>query len=249
MFDEELARHTKRKKRVLTGILAIVAVLAIAVTVFFTAYITSYRVEGNIYVEDQEIVDQIFASHMEQRFFYAWFKNLTGAKKPVESLSDYSLRFSPDLSVTVTVTENSVAGAVSWQGSLYYFDKNGFVMAADIDLDRTVPIVEGLAFEGIALYSRLDCGQTDLVDGILQLTQLLSENGIEVDSIFYDENAHATIRFGDIRVTLGSRQYMTDKIAELKAIIDSGGFTGLKGTLHLESFTEGSNQSFIFDRE
>lgn len=42
-MDEKLARHKKRKKRILTGILAIVGVLAIAVTVFFTAYVADCR--------------------------------------------------------------------------------------------------------------------------------------------------------------------------------------------------------------
>lgn len=44
MLDEKLARHKKRKKRILTGILAIVGILAIAVTVFFTAYVADCQI-------------------------------------------------------------------------------------------------------------------------------------------------------------------------------------------------------------
>ena len=83
----------------------------------------------------------------------------------------------------------------------------------------------------------------------MQLTQLLDDNEIAVDSISYDEKMQAVIALGDVKVSLGSRDNMTDKIAELCAILDSGGLNGLKGTLHLENCGDGSTSSYIFDRE
>ena len=83
----------------------------------------------------------------------------------------------------------------------------------------------------------------------MQLTQLLDDNEIAADSISYDEKMQAVIALGDVKVSLGSRDNMTDKIAELCAIIDSGGLSGLKGTLHLENCGDGSTSSYIFDRE
>ena len=55
MLDEKLARHKKRKKRILTGILAIVGVLAIAVTAFFTAYVADCQITGSQYGQEEEI--------------------------------------------------------------------------------------------------------------------------------------------------------------------------------------------------
>lgn len=249
MFDEELARHTRRKKRIFTGILAIVGILAIAVTVFFTAYITDYRIEGSHYVQEEEIIDEIFSTPMEQRFLYALFRSLTNTQKQVNGLESYEVKFSPDLSVTVSVTENPIVGAVNWEDSLYYFDRYGFIMAQDIDLQETVPVVEGTGFENICLYEYLESEQSGLAEDMLQLTQLLADNGITVDAICYDEKRQVTVMFGEVKVSLGSRDNMTDKIAELCAILENGYLSGLKGTLHLENYKEGSGSSYIFDRE
>lgn len=48
----------------------------------------------------------------------------------------------------------------------------------------------------------------------MQLTQLLDDNEIAADSISYDEKMQAVIALGDVKVSLGSRDNMTDKIAE-----------------------------------
>ena len=111
-------------------------------------------------------------------------------------------------------------------------------MAKNIDVSSTVPVVDGSNFTNVSLYEQLGGVKSSLAEDILQLTQLLDDNEIAADSISYDE-----------KVSLGSRDNMTDKIAELCAILDSGELSGLKGTLHLENCGDGSTSSYIFDRE
>ena len=249
MFDEELARHTKRKKRILTGILAIVGILAIAVTVFFTAYITDCQIVGSQYSEEKEIEDKLFSTPMEQRFFYQLFRKVTHTQKSIDGIAEYQMEFSPDLSVKVTVTENPIIGAVRWEHHLYYFDRYGYVLAMDIESSDMVPIVNGSNFQNVSLYTHLDSENSSMAEDILQLTQLLTDSGISADAVSYDEKMQAVITLGDVKVSLGTRDNMTDKIAELCAIIESGGLNGLKGTLHLENCGDGSTNSYIFDRE
>lgn len=249
MFDEELARHKKRKKRILTGILAIVGILAIAVTVFFTAYITDCQIVGSQYSEEQEIEDKLFSTPMEQRFFYQLFRKITHTQKTIDGIAGYQMEFSPDLSVKITVTENPIVGAVRWEHHLYYFDRYGYVLAMDIASSGMVPVVNGNSFQDVSLYTHLNSENNSLAEDILQLTQLLTDNGISADAVSYDEKMQAVITLGEVKVSLGTRDNMTDKITELCAIIESGGLTGLKGTLHLENCGDGSTSSYIFDRE
>ena len=249
MFDEELARHTKRKKRILTGILAIVGILAIAVTVFFTAYITDCQITGSQYGEEQEIEAQLFSTPMEQRFFYQLFRKLTHTHKEIDGIASYQMEFSTDLSVKVTVTENPIIGAVKKEHHRYYFDRYGYVLAKDIDISTMVPVVDGSEFTNVTLYKHLDSAKDTLAEDILQLTQLLSDNEITADAISYDSRMNVTITLGEVKISLGSRENMTDKIAELCAIRASGNLDGLKGTLHLENCGDGSTSSYIFDRE
>ena len=206
-MDEKLARHKKRKKRILTGILAIVGVLAIAVTVFFTAYVADCQITGSQYGQEEEIENELFSTPMDQRFFYQFFRKLTHSQK------------------------------------------YGYVMAKNIDISSTVPVVDGSNFTNVSLYEQLGGVKSSLAEDILQLTQLLDDNEIAADSISYDEKMQAVIALGDVKVSLGSRDNMTDKIAELCAILDSGELSGLKGTLHLENCGDGSTSSYIFDRE
>lgn len=250
MYQEKIERHRRKKKQIITGILAMVVVLAAAVTIFFTVYISSYTVTGNIYVEEQEIIDEIFGTPMEQRFFYSYFRNLLHRNRDVRFLSSYKLHFSPNLSVTVEVTENAIAGAVSWEGRQYYFDRYGYVMAVDAVIKEQVPIVEGVDLERIQLYEKLESAEGNIVEEVLQLTQLLSGYQIAADSILYAGDGTATVVLGDIRVSMGSSDSMAGKVSELSDIIASGTLQGLKGTLHLESYGSGSSgSSFIFDRE
>ena len=251
MFDEELARHAKRKKRILTGFLAIVGLLAIAVTVFFTAYITDCQITGSQYGQEQQIEAELFSTPMEQRFFYQLFRKLTHTQKKIDGLAGYQMEFSPDLSMKVTVTENPIVGAVKWEHNRYYFDRYGYVLAKDIEVSGMVPVVDGSVFKNVALYEHLDGTKSgsSLAEDILQLTQLLADNDITADAISYDSKLDVTITLGDVKVSLGSRDNMTDKIAELCAIQASGNLAGLKGTLHLENCGDGSTSSYIFDRE
>ena len=134
MLDEKLARHKKRKKRILTGILAIVGVLAIAVTAFFTAYVADCQITGSQYGQEEEIENELFSTPMDQRFFYQFFRKLTHSQKQLNGVASYRMEFSPDLSVKVIVTENPIIGAVSWEHNRYYFDRYGYVMAKNIDI-------------------------------------------------------------------------------------------------------------------
>ena len=249
MFDEELARHKKRKKRILTGVLAIVGLLAIAVTAFFTAYISDCQVIGSQYGQEAQIEKELFSTPMEQRFFYQLFRKLAHTQKQIDGLASYQMDFSTDLSVRVTVTENPIIGAVKWEHNRYYFDRYGYIMAKNVELDTMVPVIDGSGFENVMLYEKLSGVKDTFAEDILQLMQLLVDNGITVDAISYDAKMQVTITFGEIKVSLGSRDNMTDKIAELCAIIESGGLSGLKGTLHLENCGDGSTNSYIFDRE
>lgn len=250
MFDEELARHKKRKKRILTGVLAIVGLLAIAVTAFFTAYVGDCQIVGSQYGQEAQIEKELFSTPMEQRFFYQLFRQLTNTEKKIDGLASYKMEFSPNLSITVTVTENPIVGAVRWEHHRYYFDRNGYVMAKDIEVDGIVPLVDGSGLQNVELYAYLTgSASTSLAEDIQQLTQLLDDSEITVDAISYDEKMWVTITLGDVKVSLGSRDNMTDKIAELCAIMESGGLSGLKGTLHLENCGDGSTNSYIFDRE
>lgn len=249
MFDEELARHTKRKKRIVTGILAIVGVLAIAVTVFFTAYVADCQIVGGQYGQEQEVKKQLFSTPMEQRFFYQFFRKITHTQKQIDGLASYDMEFSPDLSIKVTITENPIIGAVKWEHNRYYFDRYGYVMAKNIKVDGLIPVVDGSGLKSVALYEHLNGIKSSLADDILQLRQLLADNEIDADAISYNQQMEVTITLGEVKVSLGSRDNMTDKIAELCAIMESGGLSGLKGTLHLENCGDGSTSSYIFDRE
>ena len=201
------------------------------------------------YGQEEEIENELFSTPMDQRFFYQFFRKLTHSQKQLNGVASYRMEFSPDLSVKVIVTENPIIGAVSWEHNRYYFDRYGYVMAKNIDISSTVPVVDGSNFTNVSLYEQLGGVKSSLAEDILQLTQLLDDNEIAVDSISYDEKMQAVIALGDVKVSLGSRDNMTDKIAELCAILDSGELSGLKGTLHLENCGDGSTSSYIFDRE
>ena len=124
------------------------------VTVFFTAYVADCQITGSQYGQEKEIENELFP-RLWTSAFLSVFRKLTHSQKQLNGVASYRMEFSPDLSVKVIVTENPIIGAVSWEHNRYYFDRYGYVMAKNIDISSTVPVVDGSNFTNVSLYEQL----------------------------------------------------------------------------------------------
>lgn len=146
----------------------------------------------------------------------------------------------------VTVYEKAIVGYVRYMGCNMYFDKDGIVVESSTDLYENVPEIDGLNFNSIVINTKLDAGNSEIYNTILELTQSFDKYDINVDKVYFDSSYNITLYMGDVKVSLGSSKDFTDRLFELKQL--SVKFGTLKGTLYLDDYN-GDESSIIFKRE
>ena len=116
-----------------------------------------------------------------------------------------------------------------------------------LDLSKIhVPQIDGLKFDSIVINTKLDVGNADIYNTILDLIQSFDKYDIDVDKVYFDASYNITLYMGDVKVSLGSSKDFTDRLFELKQL--SSRFGTLKGTLYLDDYN-GDESSIIFKRE
>jgi len=121
-----------------------------------------------------------------------------------------------------------------------YFDKDGFVVETSSDTVPGVPCIDGISCDKVVLYEKLPIKQAMLKD-ILELTQGLKRQDLVPDSVDYGAQNAPVVKYGNVSVIIGDTTKLTRKIERLKAIMPS--LEEQSGTLHLESWTEESNDN------
>ena len=234
-----------RIRMVLIGI----GVAALLLLILWCQKIDTVYVRGVDFYTAQEIEDYLFESGLDRNILYARLKDRFGKKKEIPFVSGYTLEFGEKHSVTVSVYEKSVIGYVDYMGSHMYFDKDGTVVESSSRLLwEGIPLITGLDFDSIVLYRPLPVENDNAFTQILNLTQLIGKHGISVDKIYFDSRYNATLYIDQVRVMLGDKSNMEDKIAELSGMLPQ--LSGLSGVLPLEDYDPAAmnpRYSFIKD--
>ena len=92
------------------------------------------------------------------------------------------------------------------------------------------------SFGQIVLYEKLPLEEEGIFQEILNLTQILAVNHLQVDRIQYGRYKDITLYMKDIEVLLGSGGNLNGKISELRDMLPQ--LEGVKGILHLEDYDE-----------
>lgn len=225
---------TDNQKKVRNLILALAALLLIGLFVLWNMKIQTVHVGGTAYYSEGEIENYIFQTPMERNVLYAWVRNHLGRNKTIPFVSGYKMHFNSLREVTITIYEKSIIGYIDFMGSHMYFDKDGTVVESSHEVYAGVPQVAGLNFDYMVLYKPLPVEDEAVFTEILNLTQIVKKYHLNSDKVYFDSSMNATLYIGSVRVILGDKTNMEDKIAELSGMIPS--MTGLSGTLHLEHY-------------
>ena len=129
-----------------------------------------------------------------------------------------------------------------------YFDKDGIVVESSNRVIDGIPFVTGLTFDHVVLYEPLPVKHPEVFRTILNVTQLLGKYETPTDRIAFDSDDNLTLYFGDARVSLGTDDFIDEKINEMHLLLPQ--LRGYSGTLHMENYSgEDVNFSFDMDKE
>lgn len=221
----------------LWALLIILILLALGVFFFLhSCEVTNVTVQGNVHYTADEIKDIVMEDKLSYNSVLLSMKYKHKAVKNIPFVEKIDVEVIDNHSVNITVYEKALAGYVNYLGSYMYFDKDGIVVESSDSRTVGIPEVAGLTFDHIVLYEKLPVKDDNVFQEILDMTQLLGKYEISADKIQFDSNMDMTLHFGNVRVTLGDKANLDEKVMRLPYMLPS--LEGESGVLHLENFQE-----------
>ncbi|MBO5278452.1 MAG: cell division protein FtsQ, partial [Lachnospiraceae bacterium] len=215
--------------------LAVLAVLAIFVSVLYSLRITNVSYVGNTRYTEEELNEKIFDKSYSLNPVYCFWESRYGGKKQIPFIQTYDIEFQSWNQISVRIYEKSVVGYVNYKGYRMYFDKDGIVVESSREALEHVVEIEGLSFSHMILHQKLPVEEESIFNFILNLTQMMIKYELPAEKIAFDENNNAAIYIGNIRFNIGKDQYLNEKVARISDLLPET--AGLSGTFFMEEVT------------
>lgn len=229
-------QNTKR----ISGRLIMSAVVLVAVCiVLFLFQARTVTVYGNYRHSSQEITAGLLNEVPGKNTLYLLWKYRNGTvPDTLLFLDSLEVEMKSPYEILVSVTERPVAGYID-QGQAVYFDGEGIVMEITDEIYGDVPVVTGASVGESVLYQKLPTESGAQLRTMLSVLQQLDYQELTAEEIRFGENMDMTVYIGNVEVKLGQDEYLEEKIANLRSILNKMD-ADTRGTLHLESFTGGT---------
>lgn len=226
----------RRRKRRHRGLWIGLSLLILGIVLILSVNITTITITGNKKYSAEQIEELLFDGQWGKNSLYSYYQSQFKPHKQIPFIEDYEIVFQNPVSVEIIVYEKSVVGYVSYMSSYMYFDKDGIIVESANEALPGVPLITGLKFGQIVLYQKLPLEKEEILQEILNLTQILTINHLQVDRIQYGRYGEITLYMKGIEVLLGSGGNLNGKVAELKDMLPQ--LEGVSGILHLEDYDE-----------
>lgn len=200
--------------------------------------VTTVYVEGNVHYTNEEIIELVMEGHYgNNSLLLSWkYKDKSIGGVPFVEKMDVSV-MDPH-TIKIEVYEKALAGYVEYLERYMYFEKDGIVVEISTEKTPGIPLVTGLLFDHVVLYEPLPVDDVDIFQSILSITQLVNKYNLSTDRIYFGKDGSLILYFADVRVSLGSRDNLDEKIMKLQYMLPQ--LEGKKGNLRMENFTEDS---------
>lgn len=222
---------------------AIVVIALLAVGSYFLFRVESIDYLGGEHYSAEELNELIFNGDSPNALLYTMFGD---KDKSIPFIQKYDVEVEWPNKMTVTVYEKAIIGYINYMGCNMYFDKDGVVVESSSEEYEGVPEIDGLKFKSIVLNSKLEIGNDEIFDRILELTQAFDKYQLAIDRVYFDSELDLYLYMGDVKINMGVATDYSDRLFVLKQMSEQ--LSGLQGTLNLEEY-DGSNSSAIFKKE
>lgn len=236
--------HMSLKKKIfMTLLVVLLCVIGVGLFVLQMYTVSTVYVEGNKHYSKEEIQEMVMEGNYGKNSIYLSFKYKHKQVKNIPFIETMDVDIiSPD-TIKIRVYEKALAGYVKYLGRLMYFDKDGIIVESSNMKTEGIPMVSGLDFGHVILYEELPVENKEVFQSILSITQILTKYEVMADNIYFNSAYEMTLYFGSIKVSLGTDDYIHEKIVKLQYILPE--LEGKSGTLRMDSFTE-DNQDITF---
>ena len=211
---------------IIASIVALIIIVSIFAFYFFK--IESYEITGNKNYTEEEIQNIIFEKAYEKNAIGVYINNIFGKKKTIPFVETYDVDVIWPNRVKVTIYEKAITAYIEYMGVNMFFDKDGIIVESSTKLPEGIPLVCGLQFDSMQLYSKPAVKDDKVFNTILSITQFLDKNSVDVDKIQFDKNYNIILYKGYIKILLGDGSNIGERIYRLSIVMNK--FEGLIGT-------------------
>lgn len=240
-----MEKHNNKMRgtiRLLIRLSAVLCIIATLLLIFVNVYrLEEITVEGLTYYSEEEFISKIADTAARKNTLLFRFQNWRDGIKTIPYIERYDITMEGKNTIHVQVYEKILVGCVKIMGQYLYFDKDGLVTESSEEWISEVPVVKGLEFDRIVLHEKLKIQKDELYEIILNITKLVREYNIPVQSITFNGRGEAELEVDTLTVELGKRtaydlpiQKLSDILPTVTGrnlIIDLSRFNGEEGDI------------------
>lgn len=231
----ETETKKKNKGAIVAGALLVIGMVVLILITQFK--IKEIKISGLEHYTQEEMETILKKKGYVDNSFLYFLKCKVSPPKGIPFVESMDVDYISPHKVSVTIYEKTMAGCIENMGEYMYFDKDGIVLESSSQKFDDVPLIKGLEFNSVVLNEKLPFKDKDMVNEILNITQLIRKYKLTVDTVKF-EKKEVYLYCKDITVALGNQKDIDEKMAELPNMLKKA--KGLKGVLHMENFTVSS---------
>ncbi len=239
----------RRKRRMVKAIIALTVLLLITCGIYFFLKeftIKNITVDGSTHYTREEIIDMVIKEPEDRISLVLSMKYDNKQITDIAFIQSIEVTVLSSDSIRIQVYEKALAGYIEYLGQYMYFDKDGIVVEASGQITEGIPEITGLTFHSVVLHNPLPVSDSGVFGQILDITNLLTKYELDVDKIYFNQNLEVTLYMGNVRVTLGQKDKLTEKMMKLRDLAPH--LAGLSGVLHLEN-ADSSSDTITFTKD
>ncbi len=239
-MNEYFVGRRKRRLIKVVSILAVVLLLTLGIYYFLQKFtIRNVTVDGSTHYTKEEIIDMVIQRPEDRISLVLSMKYQNMPITNIAFIQSIEVNVVSADTIHIQVYEKTLAGYIEYLGQYMYFDKDGIVVEASTRIAALVPQITGLQFDSVVLHSALPVASGQVFGEVLELTNLLGKYELVVDKIHFNKKLQVTLYMGDVRVSIGSADKLSEKIMKLRDLTPH--LEGLSGVLHLENYSNASD--------
>lgn len=238
----------KRRLRAKTIVILVILLLFAGVFLFAASLrITGLTFQGNEKCQKEDLEASLFQKEIEKNPLVFLFQSKFKEHKVIPFVEKYEVKMLSLTEFQVTVYEKSVIGYLTYMGERMYFDKDGIVVeVTDAELPG-VSLVQGIQFDHIVVNEKIPVEDSNTFNTILDITQLVDNYSIPVNSIDINSELEITLRMDKVRVELGKDDSeLSEKVNDLSSIITV--LEDVDGVLDMTEYSR-SDKGYTFKKD
>ena len=132
--------------------------------------------------------------------------------------------------------ENKLKGYVVENNVNCYFDRNGKVLKISSDKLKSIPKVEGLRYNKITLYQKIDMKKEKVLNSLLTVINSIEQYNYTIKKVIVNDSSETSLVMDKLQVDLGKTTNLDKKLKDLNDMYDE--VKGYDGVLNMKIANE-----------